>query len=506
MYQVDLHIRSRQPGSDRPGRSPTRTVDPAERSTRRCRALNSRAPVRRLYLIVLLAAAPVSAADDFATTDDTRRVPVPSTDSSSRPLTLLRGGTLIDGTGEEPVRDAVVAVQGDRILYAGDADGFDPPGTPDREVDLSGLYVLPGLIDLHIHFTSQRGDDPGRYRDSDAAAAIRGMLLLDQLLDAGITAVRDTGTRNDVALRIKEAVERGMVDGPRVLWSGQRIVTRGGHGDEIVAVGTGRPKSMAVGDRERLANGPWDWRLAVREQIRRHADWIKLTAPYTREEVTAAVDEAHLHGIPVTVDSYGKFSLWAAEAGIDGIEHPLDLGPDTIEAMARRGTDLVPTLTTFHNLMTEGYPSAGIPAGGFYYTMSRRFPISHEQHLASVRAAHEAGIRIGVGTDIPIEAHKRYPGSYYRELALLKQAGLTDREVLLAATRVGAEILRLGDKLGTLEEGMLADILVVGSDPLEDVRNLRDVRLVVADGRIVRDRLSSTGATPVARPGKESTH
>jgi imidazolonepropionase-like amidohydrolase len=426
---------------------------------------------------------------EFVTTDDTRRVPVPQHDTTDDVLVVLRGGTLIDGSNDRPVADAVVAVQGDRISFAGKGRNYRTADANATTIDTTGLYIVPGLIDLHVHFTSQRGDDAGRYRDSDAAAAIRGMLLLEQLLDAGITAVRDTGTRHDVALKIKEAVERGMVAGPRVLWSGQRIVTRGGHGDEIVAVGSGRPKSLEVGDRERLATGPWEWRLAVREQIRQQADWIKLTAPFTRDEMTAAIDEAHSHGIPVTVDSFGKYSRWAAEAGIDGIEHPLDLGQDTVDAMARSGTDLVPTLTAFRNLVEEGYPSAGIPAGGFYYTMSRRFPISHEQHLASVRAAHAAGIHIGVGTDIPIEAEERYPESYYTELGLLKDAGLSDTEALRSATSVGAEILHMADKLGVLEEGMLADILVVGSDPRDDIRNLRDVRLVIADGRIVRNKI-----------------
>jgi imidazolonepropionase-like amidohydrolase len=429
-------------------------------------------------------------ATEFTTTDDTRRVPIPFVDRSGEPIVVLRGGTLIDGSDDPPVVNAVLAIQGNHVLYAGTEQRFRPTVTPSREIDVSGMYIVPGMIDLHVHFTSQRGDDAGRFRDSDAAAAIRGVLLLDQLLDAGITAVRDTGTRNDVALKLKEAVQRRMVDGPRVLWSGQRIVTRGGHGDEIISVGSGRPKSLAVGERERLADGPWEWRLAVREQIRQHADWIKLTAPYTREELSAAIDEAHMHGLPVTVDSFGKYSLWAAEAGIDCIEHPLDMSAETIAAMAENGTDLVPTLTTFYNLIKEGYPSIGIPAGNFYYTMARRFPISQEQHLTTVKKAHEAGIRIGVGTDIPIQVETRYPDSYYTELGLLKDAGLTDREILLSATRIGAEILHLSDKLGTLREGMLADVLVVGSNPLEDIQHIRDVRLVIADGRIVRDRIS----------------
>lgn len=440
-------------------------------------------------LILTLAASAVSlaAADQsLRTTDDTRRVPLPPRDVSTDPVLVIEGGTLIDGRGGAPVEKAVVVVRGDRILAAGPAGLVKVPDHVDHRIDADGLFILPGLIDLHLHFTQQRGDDFARYRDSDAAAAIRGTLLLAQLLDAGITAVRDVGTSNDVALQIKEAVSRGLVDGPRVLWSGQLIASTGGHGNEITSTGTGRPKSLEDSARVRVANGPWDWRLAVREQIRMHADWIKLTAPYTQEEVTAAVDEAHMHGIPVTVDSFGKYTRWAAEAGIDCIEHPLDLDADILDAMTRNGTAFVPTITAFYNVLATGYPSAGITGGGFYYTMSRRLPLNHEQHLDMVRQAHKLGIPIGVGTDIPFENERRYPGAYHLELGFLKDAGMSDQEVLASATRVGAEILGIADKLGTLEQDKLADIMIVGSNPLKDIQNLRDVRHVIANGRLVR--------------------
>ena len=309
-----------------------------------------RSPGRVLHIVVsasllfmALAMPPdgaARAAPGPITTDDTRRVPVPPPPPAPGPLLVLRGASVIVAPDEPVLERAVIAIDGNRIAWTGPERAFDPAGRATREVDASGLYLLPGLVDLHVHFTSPRSGDGG-YRDSDAAAAIRGTLLLAQLLDAGITAVRDAGTRSDVALKLKEAVARNMLDGPRILWSGQRIVTRGGHGDEVVAGGSGRPKSLAVGERERLANGPWEWRLAVREQVRMQADWIKLTAPYTREELAAALDEARLHGIPFTVDSFGRFSLWAAEAGVDGIEHPLDLDRTTVRAMARNGTALL---------------------------------------------------------------------------------------------------------------------------------------------------------------------
>lgn len=422
----------------------------------------------------------------WRTTDDTRRVPLPPHDNSSDSVLVIEGGTLIDGRGGNPVEDAVIVIRGDRIEAAGAAGTVEIPARVDQRIDADGLFMAPGLIDLHIHFTQQRGEDFSRYRDSEAAAAIRGTLLLSQFLDAGITAVRDVGTNNDVALRIKEAVARGLVDGPRVLWSGQLIASRGGHGNEITSTATGRPRSLDDGGRVRVANGPWDWRLAVREQIRMHADWIKLTAPYTKEEITAAVNEAHLHDIPVTVDSFGNFTLWASEAGIDSIEHPLNLNADIIKAMERNDTAFVPTLTAFYNVLTTGYPPAGIAGGGFHHTMSRRFPLDHDQHIDMVRQAHQAGVAIGVGTDIPFENEWRYPESYFIELGFLKDAGMSNEAVLAAATRVGAEILGLGDKLGTLEPGKLADITISGANPLDDIQNLKDVRYVIAGGRQVR--------------------
>ena len=426
-------------------------------------------------------------ATTFTTTDDTRRVPVPPHDYSADPLMVLQGGTLINGTGAPPITDALVALRGDRIIYAGTASGAEVSTEEGRVIDTSGLYIVPGLIDLHIHFTQQRGMDFTRYRNSDAAAAIRGVLLLGQFADAGVTTVRDVGTSNDVALRLKEAVERRMVDGPRVLWSGNLIAARSGHADEITSTATGKPKSLAVSSRVRVATGPWDWRLAVREQIRKHADWIKLTAPYTREEVAAAINEAHMQGIPLAVDSFGKYTEWASDAGIDTIEHPLGMDEHIIAVMARNKTDFVPTLTAFYNVEKTGYPSAGIPSGGFFYTFARRFPVVHEQHLEMVGLAHKAGIRIGVGSDVPFENDVRYPQDYYVELGLLKDAGLSDEDVFASATRVGAEILNMGDKLGTLEAGKLADILVVGANPLADIGNIQDVKIVIADGRVIRD-------------------
>jgi imidazolonepropionase-like amidohydrolase len=428
---------------------------------------------------------------EMNTSDDARRVPVPPHDPSKDPILVIRGATLIDGTGGGPRPNAVLVIRGDRILDVGPADQVRIPAKVDRTIDARGLYMLPGLVDLHMHFRQQRGDDFSMFRDSDAAAAIRGIEKLGLYLDGGITAVRDLGGANDVAQKIQEAVARHIFPGPRVFWAGRLISSRGGHGDEITETASGHPKPLETSASQRVATGPWDWRLAVREEIRRGVDVIKLTAPYDKEEVAAAVDEAHMLGLPVTVDAFGDYITWASQAGIDSIEHPLSISADTIKVMAEKKTALVPTLTAFYNPLTYGYPSAGIPPGGFFFTMSRRFSMTHEGNVETVRRAKAAGVKIGVGTDIPFENERRYPGDYFVELKFLRDAGLSNKDILEAATRVGGELLAIPDKLGTLEKGKLADVLVVAGDPLQDIENLRKMRLVVADGRVVRDRIDN---------------
>jgi len=440
--------------------------------------------VEAVFLCMVLALA----SQGLTTTDDPRRIPIPPRDRTNDPVLVLEGGTLIDGTGAAPVADSVLVLQGDRVLASGRRGGVSLPTRVDRRMDVRGLFIVPGLIDLHGHFTAQRGTDGGRYRESESAATIRGVEKLGRYLDGGITAVRDLGTPGDVAEKLKEAVERRIFPGPRIFWCRRRIVTRGGHGDEMTSAGSGRPTEPDP--RSHVANSAWESRLAVREQIRMGADVIKLTSPYTREEVGAAIDEAHLHGLRVTADAFGEFVTWAVEAGIDVIEHPLAIDDETIRLMGKKGTALVPTLTAFYNPLTHGYPSAGIPAGGFFYTMARRFHMTHETNLNTVRKAHAMGVRVGVGTDIPVENEKRYPADYFSELGFLRDAGLSNAEVLTAATRAGGEILGLDDRLGTLTPGKLADVLVVAGDPLADVQNLRQMRLVIADGIVVRDRLT----------------
>ena len=434
---------------------------------------------------------------DMNTTLGPRRIPVPPRDLSKEPIVVLRGGTLLDGTDAAPVKNAVVVMQGNLIRHAGPAASATVPAGA-KIIDVSGLYVVPGLIDLHMHFRQQRGNDFQLYRDSEAAIAIRGVEKLGLYLDGGITTVRELGGPGDVAQKLNEAVQRGIFPGPRIFYAGRIIISRGGHGDEVTETASGRPKSLETSAGVRVATGPYDWRLAVREQIRLGADVIKMAAPFTKDEVAAAIDEAHMLGIPLTVDAFADYVKWAADAGIDCIEHPLSISPETISVMAAKKTNFVPTITAFYNPLKEGYPSADIPAGGFFFTMSRRFYVTHEENLETLRRARAAGLKVGIGTDIAFENEKRYPGDYFKELGFFKEAGYTNLEVLQAATRNGGEILKVPDKIGTLRAGLVADVLVVSGDPLQDIGNLRNMKLLIADGRIVRDRLGERPGTPAA--------
>lgn len=424
----------------------------------------------------------------ITTTDDPRRVRVPPRQDAVDSVLVLKGGTLIDGTGGKPLADSVIVIRGDRVVSAGTASDVKFPDAEYDLIDTTGMYVLPGLIDLHIHLAQEWKADDSLYLDSDAAAAIRGGEKLDALLDGGITTVRDVGTRNDVALKLKEAVERQIIDGPRVFWAGKGILSRGGHGDELRS-GTSESSKGTIhsgGPYARIANGADEWQLAVREQVRQQVDLVKLFAPFSHSEVSAAIAEAHMQGLRVTVDAYGKYTTWAVDAGADSIEHTLATPDEAIRAMARQGTALVPTLMTYHELLTRGYPEAGLPAGGYFNDPHRSFPMSHDTNLNVVRKAHQLGVRIGVGTDMGFAGEDYYPQAYYVEMGFLRDAGMDNHEVLQSATRIGAAILGLEDKLGTVESGKLADVLVVRSNPLSELRNLQEVHLVIADGRVVR--------------------
>jgi imidazolonepropionase-like amidohydrolase len=307
-----------------------------------------------------------------------------------------------------------------------------------------------------------------------ADGALRGAERLRYYIESGITSVRDVASFGNVAIILKDWVSSNRIPGPRVFAAGRLIVGHGGHGAEL----TGN---------SRVASGPADWREAVRENFHNGADLIKIASHFSKDEVRAAVEEAHALGLRVTCDCETSYVDWAVDAGVDMIEHPLPRSDQTIRNMAAKGVASDPTLIPYDIIFDQ--------SGGYWGSTSRRFTFSKEANLEMMRRLKKAGVRMGVGTDLVTNWFRFLPAPYLQELQHFQAIGYSPVEVLTIATKTNAELLDMGDKLGTLTVGKLADVLIVQGRPdqsLEDIVNvhtvIRDGHVVVEDGRIVIPR------------------
>jgi len=401
--------------------------------------------------------------------DDPRRVPVPPGPRGPDGSIVLRGGRVFDGTGA-PARNATVVIQRNRITKILPADSTDWPRDA-QIIDVSGKTVMPGLIDLHTHITYDEPNVPVALSVSPSDATLRALERLRYYLESGITSIRDVASIGEVPFRLKQWVAENRVPGPRVFAAGQLITGTGGHAAESLS-----PLSPNYGS-IREASGPDDWRQAVREQFKRGADVIKLASHFSRAEVAAAVEEAHSLGLKATVDAETFYIQWAVEAGIDSVEHPLPRSDETIQLMARKGTAAVPTLIPYIYIFDQN--------GGYFGSTSRRFTFSKEADLEMLRRLKRAGIKLGVGTDLILNWFRYMPDAYITELKHFVMAGYSVPEALVAATKTNSEILDMDDRLGTIEPGKLADVLVLDGKPDADLNDLAKVDIVIRDGYLV---------------------
>ncbi len=355
-----------------------------------------------------------------------------------------------------------------------------PPSTLASDlpvVDAKGAYLLPGLIDLHVHLVWDGGQDPVATleRERREETLLRAVGHARQTLEAGITTVRDLGSVDDLVIDLAEAVERCHVVGPRIVASGRTIIMTGGH-DPFWGI---------------MADGPADVLKATRRQLYRGAAVIKVSATggvYGRargesvsdeelsyEELRIIVEEAHKRGIPVAAHAIGLSGIRnAVQAGVDTIEHGHQLTLELARELAGRDGTMVPTLFVYQQIAEQ----AGIPA----YAQTKAKAIVDE-HRRAVRLAQEAGLRIGAGSDAgsPLTPH----GALIDELLALVDAGMSPGDALRAATQDAARILGLGHELGRVEPGYLADLVLVPENPLVDLGRLRSVSSVWQEGHLV---------------------
>ncbi len=399
--------------------------------------------------------------------DDPRRTVVKPGPPGPEGTLVLRNGRIFDGTGA-PAREGTLVIERNKIAR------ILPPGSTDwpkdaRVSDASGKTILPGLIDLHTHLTYPLNAEDIGVATNDADATLRAVEKLRYFIESGITSVRDVGSKGDVTFRLKVWVAENRLAGPRVFPAGAFITGEGGHSTENTP-----DEIIGLMGATRLASGPDDWRQAVREQFHKGADVIKLGSHFSAEEIKAAVTEAHELGLKVTVDAETFYIQRAVEAGADTIEHPLPRSEETIQLMVKKGVAADPTLIPYQIIFDEW--------GGYFGSTSRRFTFSKEANLEMLKRLRKAGIKCGVGTDLILHWYRYMPGPYIRELKNFVEAGWSVPEALIAATKTNSEILDMDDRLGTLQPGKLADVLVVEGKPDENLDDLTRVDLVIRDG------------------------
>jgi len=363
------------------------------------------------------------------------------------------------------IEKGAVAINDNMITFVRPTKNIRP-SKKDKVFDISGKTILPGLIDAHVHLCLDGSPDPmtSISKDSIPQLTLKAAHYARRTLEAGVTTIRDMGGRDYVDLAIRDGIESGLLQGPRMICSGRLVCMTGGHGWQF----------------GREASGVDDVREAVREQLKMGVNFIKLIATggvmtkgvdpgatqFTLEELMAGVEEARKAGRRTATHAQGtegiKNSLWA---GVNSIEHGFFLDDEAIELMLEMNAYLVPTLNAPYQIIRGGI-KGGVPR----YAVEKSKAVM-KSHFQSVRRAYKSKIPIAMGTDAgtPFNCH----GENLKEMELLVKAGLTPMEAIVATTKTASEVLGLERKIGTLEKGKLADLVVVDGDPLDDISLLQ---------------------------------
>lgn len=404
--------------------------------------------------------------------------------------TIIHCGSLINGKTREIQSQVTVVVEGNKILSID--KGFTKPAKEDKLIDLSKRTVMPGLIDMHVHIESETSKDAvvRRYTQNEADVAFQSTIYARKNLMAGFTTVRDCGG-SGVNIALRNAVNAGTIIGPRIFTTGKGVATTGGHGDPTN--GSRRELMGDPGPKEGVINGPDEARKAVRQRYKDGADFIKITATggvlsvardgsgpqFTQEEVNAIVETAKDYGFHTAAHAHGAEGMKRAVlAGITTIEHGTLMSEEVMDLMKQKGTYHVPTIIAGRSAADY----AKIP--GYYHPLVAPKAIEIGSKIQENFArAYKHGVKIAFGTDAGVFPH----GENAREFGYMVEGGMPPIEALLCAMQVNADILGMGEKLGSIEAGKLADIVAVNEDPTKNIKTMEKVTFVMKDGVIYKN-------------------
>ena len=405
---------------------------------------------------------------------------------------VIHAGTLLDRPGRQPRRNASLVVRGGKIVSV--HDGFIQAPAGARLIDLRDRFVLPGLIDSHVHLDSDRAGNEGllaSVTESPQLGAYETLWNARKTLDAGFTTVRNLGDPGGT-LALRDAIARGWVEGPRIVDAGRSISTTSGHMDARLGVAEELHDSIP---HDNLCDGAEECRKAVRRQIGRGADLIKIATTggvnsrigaglgkqMFDDEAKAIVETAHLYGKKVAVHAHGADGIKVAlQAGADSIEHGTLLDDESIRLFRQTGAYYVPTLSTVNGYLER------IARDPNAYPPEVRAKIDWRIGITgkALEKAVPAGVKIAFGTDAGVSKHGRNAD----EFELMVKHGMTPASAIQAATVNAADLLGLANEIGSLEAGKSADLIAVAGDPLNDVTVLKHVGFVMKSGRVFKDQ------------------
>ena len=405
--------------------------------------------------------------------------------------TVIHAGSLFNSETGSLEPEMSIVIEGDRISSV--IEGFINPDPDDLYIDLTGYYVLPGLIDMHVHLTNVSSNKAylERVTLNPADYAIRATKNAENTLLSGFTTVRNLGDSASVTIALRNAINADIVSGPRIFTSGKTISSTGGHGDASNSLNLNLTSDL--GPKDGVMNGVEDAVKSVRFRYKENADLIKITATggvlsnakngqnpqMTLEEITAIVNIAKDYDFKVAAHAHGAEGIKRATlAGVDSIEHGTLMDQEGAALMRDRGTFYVPTLlagkwVADKALIKDYYPP---------FVEKKALEIGPKLQ-STFTMAHQAGVKIAFGTDSGVSPH----GENAKEFSLMIEGGMSEKEAILSATLYASQLLGENNNLGSISDGKYADLIGVSKSPLEDITILETVDFVMKGGKVIKE-------------------